>query len=204
MNIRKVLAMTIGGIVSVVLAYLVFGMVQGRLTRASDETPQQVQITNVTGTTATISWKTPIEADGGVIQYGVSPASLGSFAPIEGEKSLNHTVDLSLLTPATTYYFQIVYGEDRVYDNGGAPWTFVTKGDDVLDTTGLNLENTAAAPSPTPAQAIVVPTSAPAAPAATTETSTTTSSCNYSDCETIKSKLGQGCSTQEYMQCLRK
>lgn len=201
MNIRKVLAMAIGGIVSVVLAYLVFGMVQGRLTRANDEAPQQVQITNVTGTTATISWKTPIEADGGVIQYGVSPASLGSFAPIEGEKSLNHSVDLSLLTPATTYYFQIVYGEDRVYDNGGAPWTFVTKGDDALDTSGINLQNSAAVPSPTPAQAIVVPTSVPAA---TTGTSTTSSSCNYSDCDTIKSKLGQGCSTQEYMQCLRK
>ncbi len=195
--------MAIGGIVSVVLAYLVFGMVQGRLTRANDEVPQQVQITNVTGTTATISWKTPIEADGGVIQYGVSPASLGSFAPIEGEKSLNHTVDLSLLTPATTYYFQIVYGEDRVYDNGGAPWTFVTKGDDALDTSGINLQNSAVA-SPTPAQAIVIPTSAPAAPASTTDTSATTSGCNYSDCETIKSKLGQGCSTQEYMQCLRK
>ena len=202
--------MAVGGIVSVVLAYLVFGMIQGRFIRANDEQPQDVQITNVTGTTATITWKTPIEADGGVIQYGVSPAALGSFAPIEGEKSTSHVVDLSLLTPATTYYFQIVYGENKIFDNGGAPWTFVTKGDGEADAveTGINLQSIV---TPTP---IVVITASPVgadavapstSPSTTTTTTTTTSAtCDYTDCDQIKSKLGKGCSTQEYMRCIKK
>lgn len=200
--------MAVGGIVSVVLAYLVFGMIQGRFIRANDEQPQDVQITNVTGTTASIVWKTSIEVEGGVIQYGVSPAALGSFAPIEGEKSTSHTVDLSLLTPATTYYFQIVYGENKIFDNGGAPWTFVTKGDgegeDVK--TGINLESIV---TPTP---IAVITAGPAVsePASTSTTTTTTTpattsaTCDYTDCDQIKSQLGKGCSTQEYMRCIKK
>lgn len=203
MNIRKLLGITAGLLVSVVLAYVVFGMIQGKFIRANDEVPQDVRIVNVTGTTATISWKTPIEADGGVIQYGVSPASLGSFAPIEGDKSKNHSVDLSLLTPATTYYFQIVYGESRVYDNGGAPWSFVTKGDDVSGQgEGINLQTN---PSSTSIQVAPAATTQSAAPTAVPAPATsTTSSCNYSSCAEIKQNLGHGCSTQEYMQCVRK
>ena len=111
------------------------------------------------------------------------------FAP-EAVKEKSHTLDLTLLSPSTTYYFSVRIG-DKKFDNGGVPWTFTTK----------SIEQSVIAPTEAP-----VPTQ----PTATQETSVQrlkiddNTSCTETDCEAIKTKLGKGCSTQDYFLCVNK
>ena len=112
-----------------------FLLVQNVFTKASDTAPRDLIISQITTNTAKISWTTDQEVQG-VIEYGSSPTSLNLFAP-ENAKQKNHNVEITLLSPATSYYFQIRIGETK-YDNGGVPWTFSTK-----------LQNTANSGNPT-------------------------------------------------------
>lgn len=187
----KVTAIFAGLIISVGVVYLGFTLVQGYFTRASDERPQDVTITNITETSARVTWTTGSESEGGVIQYGVSPTGLTSFAPAEGGRTTTHAVDVTLLAPATTYYFEIFYGEGRRFDNAGVPWTFVTK------ERKSNVEATGSA-QPAPNIVPVAPTTV-AAP-----TTAPAASCTDTDCDAIKAKLGRGCSTQEYIRCIKR
>jgi hypothetical protein len=188
----RITAILAGIIISIGVVYLGFTLVSGYFTRASDERPQDVTISSVTETSARVSWTTGNDSEGGVIQYGPSPTSLGSFAPADGERSKTHTVDITLLAPATTYYFEIFYGEGRKYDNAGVPWTFVTKErKTTIDATG-SAKLTPVVP--------VVPTATVAAPTASAPAQT----CTETDCDAIKAKLGRGCSTQEYIRCIKK
>lgn len=187
----RVTAILAGLIISVGVVYLGFTLVQGYFTRASDERPQDVTITNITETSARVTWTTGNESEGGVIQYGVSPTGLTSFAPAEGGRTTSHTVDVTLLAPATTYYFEIFYGEDRKFDNAGVPWTFVTK------ERKSNVEATGSAQT--------VPNIVPVAPTTVAApTAAPVSSCTDTDCDAIKAKLGRGCSTQEYIRCIKR
>ncbi len=169
-----------------------FNLVQGRLSRASNEAPENVTITEITPTSAKISWSTPIETSGAVVQYGIAPTSLTSFAPVEGVSSTSRSVELTLLTPGTTYYFEISYGQDKAYNNFGVPWSFVTKGAQEGSAPIID-----PAPTPPPAQT-VIPTVSPLS------STPIQSECVYDSCELIKSKLGKGCNTQDYMRCIKK
>jgi hypothetical protein len=132
-----------------------------------------------------ISWATGVDTQA-VIEYGTSPTALNFFAP-EAQKGKNHSVDLTLLSPSSTYYFQVRIG-DQKYDNGGVPWTFTTKG----------TEASQIVPSPTPTSSANQPT-----PIQQLRIDDNTSGCNETDCAKIKEKLGKGCSTQDYFKCLR-
>jgi hypothetical protein len=55
-----------------------------------------------TASTATIQWRTDV-ACGTRLQYGLNPAELDRKA--EGAVTSDHTIQLEMLTPATTYYF---------------------------------------------------------------------------------------------------
>lgn len=188
----KITAVAVGFIISVGVVYLGFTLVQGYFTRATDERPEDVQISTITETSAKVTWTTANSSDGGVIQYGVSPTGLTSYAPAEGGRTTNHSVDLTLLAPATTYYFEIFYGEGRKYDNAGVPWTFVTKA------RSATIEASGSAQTVPVVQPVASPTTvaAPTSPPAQT--------CTETDCDAIKAKLGRGCSTQEYIRCIKR
>lgn len=117
--------------ISIILAvmagagFFVFQFFQNTFTRASDSAPHAVDIVDITENSAQITWTTDRESQG-VVEYGTSPTSLSFFAP-EGEKTVKHTVSLTLLSDNTSYYFRIKVG-DTTYDNAGVPWTFSTKG----------------------------------------------------------------------------
>ncbi|MFA5770077.1 MAG: hypothetical protein WC894_01115, partial [Patescibacteria group bacterium] len=115
------------------------------------------------------------------------PTALNFFAP-ESTKVKTHTIDLTLLSPSTTYYFDIRVGDTK-YDNGGVPWTFTTKSAET---------SVVSTPTATPTQAVVQST-----PVQTLKISDGTN-CTETDCEKIKTLLGKGCSTQDYFQCVRK
>ncbi len=174
----KLLPVGIGALISLFL--IIFGyffMFNGVIgSRASDSIPRDTVVTEITENSAKVVWATGQETQG-VIEYGTTPTSLNFFAP-ESEKTMSHSLDLTLLSPSTTYYFQIRIA-DKKYDNSGVPWTFTTKSGSTADDTGT-----------TPATG----------ESASFSTSPT---CNESDCEKIKEKFFSGCDTQDYIKCIK-
>ncbi|MCX6730514.1 MAG: fibronectin type III domain-containing protein [Candidatus Roizmanbacteria bacterium] len=114
----------IGVVASIVVVVGGFLLVQNVFTKASDSAPRDLIITGISTNTAKVAWTTDQETQG-VVEYGSSPTSLNLFAP-ESQKQKNHSVEITLLSPSTSYYFQIRIGETK-FDNGGVPWTFSTK-----------------------------------------------------------------------------
>lgn len=175
----KLLPIGIGAIISVFL--IVFGYFfwfDGSLigSRAADMAPRDTTVSEITENSAKVVWATGQETQG-VIEYGTSPTSLNFFAP-ESEKTQSHEADLTLLSPSTTYYFQIRI-TDQKYDNSGVPWTFTTKSPNSSD-------NTSASPTPRGSANF-----------------TTSPTCNETDCEKIKEKFFSGCDTQDYIKCIK-
>jgi hypothetical protein len=185
-KVTKIYAIVIGILVFIGLVFLYFSVFG---TRAADFEPRDVIISNIEKNSVKTSWATGVDTQG-VVEYGTTPTALNFFAP-EATKGKTHTLDLTLLSPNTTYYFDIRVGETK-YDNGGVPWTFTTKGAEasvIAPTPVVPTQSTAALPSPTPFQRLQVSDG---------------TNCTETDCEKIKTLLGKGCSTQDYMKCLRK
>ena len=183
-KLKKYLPIGIGTLISLVILVLAFGVIQNFFTRASGEIPQNVIVSEITENQAKVTWNTDIETLGKV-NYGTSTNSL-NFPYGETEKTKEHSVELTLLSPGTTYYFNIDIG-GKVYDNGGIPWTFTTK----------EIQQTQA-PIPTVEQEqteVSTPTAVP------TEEEERT--CNETNCDVIKTKLGKGCTTQDYFKCVK-
>lgn len=183
-KMKKIAAIVIGLVIVVVgIKFL-----QATFTRASDVAPRDVIISEIMANSSKVSWATG-QAAQAVIEYGTSPTSLNFFAP-ETKKTTDHTVDLTLLSPETTYYFQIRVG-DKTYDNGGVPWSFTTKGNSsVVPSPTLKPTITSTSPTPTPVSTVDLP-----APTKKVD-------CGGTDCAAIKAKLGKGCTTQDYFRCL--
>ena len=174
----KLLPIGIGAGLSIILLIVGYVFLNGGIaSRAADSVPRDVVVSEITQNSGKVVWTTGQDSQG-VIEYGTSPTSLNFFAP-ESEKAQSHSVDLTLLSPSTTYYFQLRIG-DKKYDNSGVPWTFTTKSQNSVDNS-----------TPTPTT--------------TGNTSNFTSSptCNESDCEKIKTKFFSGCDTQDYIRCIK-
>lgn len=186
-KLKKFLPIGIGVLISIAIVFLAFGLVGNFFTRASGITPQNVVTSDQTQNTAKITWMTELETLS-MVEYGTSPNTLTFKAP-EAERTKNHSVELTLLSPNTTYYYQISVG-DKKFDNGGIPWTFTTK--DILKTQPLPTTLT-----PSPRAASSSPTLAPT-------TAASTAVCTGTDCEAIKLKIGKGCSTRDYFVCVNK
>lgn len=213
---RRIITVLIGTIISIPILVFGFIFVEGQLTRANDAAPRDVVVTNVGDTSATIQWTTDQETQG-VVEYGTTPTSLVFFAP-EVTRTNDHTVNLTLLTPSTTHYFQIRVG-DETFDNGGVPWTFTTRSEGVnseIDPTATpNITSQPTDPTrilqpsptiqsqvPTITQKLITPsiTNSEAIPP-TDEGST----CPVTDdCQEIINQFGKGCSTADYQRCLRR
>lgn len=191
-RIPRVVSITVGVIAGVTLIVLVFGVVS-RLTNASDTAPRDVLISEIGKNDVKIGWTTDRDAQG-VIEYGTSATALNFFAP-ESVSTKQHSMALTLLSPGTTYYFQIRIA-DKKYDNGGVPWTFATKSNDqaapVPSVTLLSPTPASVVPTakPTPIQSLVIPNA------------DGTSTCTYTDCAAIKSHIGQGCTQLAYWKCV--
>jgi len=86
--------------------------------------PENVQVTNITEKTATITWTTS-KATQGAISYGLSPSNL-TLVQSEISPAINHQVNLTNLLPGNNYFFVIKIA-DSTFDNNGQPFTFTTK-----------------------------------------------------------------------------
>jgi len=184
--LKKILAIVVG---IAVFAILVFGYFAIFGTRAADFEPRDVIVSNIEKNSVRATWATGVDSQG-VVEYGTTPTALNFFAP-EATKVKTHTIDLTLLSPNTTYYFDIRVGDTK-YDNGGVPWTFTTKGAEAsvaTPTTAPTQPFDSAQGKPTPIQRLKISDG---------------TNCTETDCAKIKTLLGKGCSTQDYFLCLKK
>ncbi|GIW63461.1 MAG: hypothetical protein KatS3mg091_263 [Patescibacteria group bacterium] len=202
---KKIVRVAIGLAAVLAVLGIVFFVYTGGFTKAGDQKPTDVVIANITEGSAQITWKTAIAVQS-VVEYGTTPTALNFFAP-ETEKTTDHKVDLTLLSPETTYYFQIRVG-DTIYDNAGVPWSFTTK--------SKTQSNNQTTPSPTPnnangsntdsdnSQSVPTPTPTPYQSFKLESDSNQVKECNYTSCNQIRSNLGRGCTLKQYLDCKKK
>jgi hypothetical protein len=177
----KLIGVGVGLVLSFLLLTATYtAYLSGIFVSATNDAPTELIIRNVTDTMAQIYWTTQSDSQG-LVQYGTNPSELSLIAPeVLGGKE--HSIDLTLLKPNTTYYFDIRIG-DKIFDNGGTPWTFATK------QVGSGENTNPVIPSDNGSS--TVPDGV--------------SGCPQTDnCAVIRERLGQGCSTAEYAQCLQR
>ena len=179
----KLISIGLGVIIAILLIIVGFKIFQGVFTRAADVEPRDVIISGILQNTAKITWSSGIETQG-IVEYGTSPTALNFYAP-EVQAVKSHVIDLTLLSPNTTYYFDIRIGEKK-YDNGGVPWTFTTKDTQKSAETKEIPKTVVSKPTPTAYQELTVESKNP--PVISTI-------CEETDCQKICQKLGKGCST---------
>lgn len=191
----KLTSIGLGVIIAILLIIIGFKMFQSVFTRASDSEPRDVVISNILQNTAKIGWATGIETQG-VIEYGTSPTALNFYAP-EIQASKVHSLELTLLSPNTTYYFNVRIG-DKKYDNGGVPWTFTTKSTEksAVSATGTIVPTKTGKPTLTPYQELVMPGQGSGS---SLPIPTVIANCTDTDCQKICQKLGKGCSTSDFI-----
>lgn len=107
-----------------VAIFLVSRPVGFRLGAQTPNAPENVAVSGITTSGATITWTTTTAVQGGV-SYGLSASSLIFFKP-ETAAATNHLVSLEGLVPASQYFFTIKIAE-KSFDNNGQPYTFETK-----------------------------------------------------------------------------
>jgi hypothetical protein len=192
-KLSKIISIFIGIVLSIFILVLGFNLISSVFTRAEDEIPRDVTVTEVSQNSAKIQYTTGSDTQG-VIEYGTSPTALNFYAP-ETQRTKDHSLNLTLLSPNSSYYFQIKIGENR-HDNGGVPWTFSTKDIDRTKavqgaSTKIQLSPTV---KPTPIQSVIVPdegssVATPSAPLVCAET----------DCvKKCQKKEGKGCEVSDF------
>lgn len=193
MKRSKLIAIIIGSVLGLALIIGGFLFMQ-TFSRASSETPEGVTITEVTDSSAKVSWSTGNDSVGAVVRAGVSETALTLFFPSETPQGKNHSVVLTSLSPGTKYYFELFTSNDTKFDNAGIPWSFTTKSNketttETIGTTDSNEPVATASPT-----IVATPTEA---------AESRINTCTETNCAAIKAKLGKECSTQEYMKCIR-
>lgn len=202
----KILSIVIGVLISFLIIFMGFRLMQKAFTRASDTIPRDVIVSELTGNSAKVGWTTDQESQG-VIEYGTSPTALNFYAP-EASRTKVHLVDLTLLSPNTTYYFQIRIGDTKA-DNGGVPWTFSTKTNTNTNPNTNNPQTVAPTSAIIPTASTVAPTTANNQPTALptqsvsipSADSSTVLTCGETDCVKIceKVKAGTGCEMSDFI-----
>lgn len=88
-------------------------------------TPKNVRVSNLTDTSATVSWITD-DQTAGFISYGTSQNTGTVINETENdEKFSTHSITLTGLSPNSDYFFKI-NSEGSTFDNNGVPWQFTT------------------------------------------------------------------------------
>jgi len=86
-----------------------------------------VEVTEVTNTSATVKWKTDINADA-TINYGLNPQVGVVRDPLFNKK--DHSLIIDDLDPSTTYYFRVLSSDVEGNKSSTAGYVFTTAGSD--------------------------------------------------------------------------
>lgn len=144
---------------------LVFGVVAGvvlinssqvfKIGANTEGIPKNVRITNITDSTATVTWTTDIKTKG-FVKWGKSELALSKVAlEDETDASFVHSANIVGIDQGSTIVFK-TNSETKDYDNGGIPWNITTKDTKILGNNNLIASGTVLeADGSTPARAIV-------------------------------------------------
>ncbi|MCP4152702.1 MAG: hypothetical protein GY757_33515 [bacterium] len=105
-----------------------------KISNIVDTTPpviSSVASSDITNTTATITWTTDEDATS-VVNYGTS-SSYGSTETVSGYDT-THSVTLTGLTADTTYHFEVVSADSSANESDSTDYTFTTTNIIVIDT----------------------------------------------------------------------
>lgn len=190
MKRSKLIAISIGSVLGLGLIVGGFLLMQ-TFTRASSEKPLAVNNSEITASSAKITWQTGNDTVGTIVSYGTAvdlanPQIQTADTPL----GKDHSAVLTLLSPNTTYYY--VLGADKEFNNEGVPWSFTTKASNET-TTNLILNPTVTASGSGTLTSVT--------PTGTSDGGINT--CKETNCAAIKAKLGKECSTEEYMRCIK-
>src|SRR3990167_582213 len=100
LKIPKLAAIAVGSILSIVFLVIGFSVVQNLSGRAEDQVPRDVVVSDMTTSSARITYATGTNTQG-VVEYGVSPTTLNLLAP-EGGSDTDHKIKLKLGRGCTT------------------------------------------------------------------------------------------------------
>jgi len=97
-----------------------------RIGASATATPKDVRTSNLSDTSATISWTTG-SATADFISWGKSQKSLNTVEKESGtdQKFLTHSITLTGLKPDTTYFYDI-NSDGNNFDNNGLAWQLTT------------------------------------------------------------------------------
>lgn len=126
------IAILVFAAVTIPLLYFALQQVNFFMPRATSLDPQRITITNLSETSASLTWTTPGVATIGSINWGIS-TDLGDTQTDIRDKRDNttqarrtHTVTLTGLQPNTTYYYRILVGTKPYPAADVAPASFKT------------------------------------------------------------------------------
>ncbi len=88
-------------------------------------TPKDVRISNISDSSATITWLTEDLTTGFIIYGDSQNVNTSANESLDDAKYTTHSVTITGLAPDTNYYFKI-NSEATVFDNNGVPWQFTT------------------------------------------------------------------------------
>lgn len=97
-----------------------------RIGASAGSEPKNIRISNITDTSATISWTTDKET-ANFISWGTSQGSLNQINKEDQNdvKFSTHSITISGLQASTNYFYKI-NSDGNNFDNGGIPWQFTT------------------------------------------------------------------------------
>jgi len=132
------------------------------LPRAAPEaTPKQVQITNVTDRSFTVSWITD-QPTTGFVRYGTT-TELDTTVPDERDRLSNqtgsfvtHHISIAELKPSTTYYFKLGSGSQDLFDQNGQPYQITTGASLGNSPDSETIYGTVTTPAQTPAEGSIL------------------------------------------------
>lgn len=113
-------------VVMVATVALLFERAGRLITRASPTiAPSQVEITNVTDTSFTVSWITPDPGSGAIVIEGPDRQKQTMFDERDRGKYLTHSVTIRNLKPSTQYRLRIL-SDGKQFLNNGKPYHITT------------------------------------------------------------------------------
>lgn len=97
-----------------------------RIGASANAAPKDIRVSNITDTSATISWTTDAQTSD-FIAWGPSQGNLGGIVQEDSnnQKYFVHSIAITGLSASTNYYYKI-NSDGSDFDNNGIPWQFTT------------------------------------------------------------------------------
>jgi len=126
-----IIVLIIAAILIPITVYAIMYITEIRTEASPTEKPQKIELTNVTDSSATLSWITQAKETIGFVKYGSSSKLTNTAFDVRDTKDSsgeyhNHYVEITNLSASSTYYYAIVVGGKEYKRENGEYYTFKT------------------------------------------------------------------------------